>query len=144
MSAAKHTPEPWRVRAWQGHSVTTIVANVDPLEPLTIGDQTVVQYGLTEIGQCKGSLRDGGNEANAARIVSCVNYCVDVPADRLTEDTLQIKLDHIDRLTAERDELLAALTRSESFIAGFEGDELQDGIEGLLKVIRTAIAKVQP
>lgn len=47
-------------------------------------------------------------EANIARAFACVNYCAGVPAERLTEDSLEIKLEHIGRLTAERDELMEA------------------------------------
>lgn len=36
--------------------------------------------------------------------------------------------------------LLAALKDAEAFIAGFEGCEMQDGIDALLKQTRTAIA----
>lgn len=38
-------------------------------------------------------------------------------------------------------DLLAALEGAESFIAGFEDDELQEGIDELLESIRGAIAK---
>lgn len=75
MSVAEHTPTPWRVIKWHGHALTTIVANTDPAEPTKLGNQTVVQYGHTEVAACNGSRRDGGNEANAARIVACVNAC---------------------------------------------------------------------
>lgn len=38
------------------------------------------------------------------------------------------------------DQLVAALLTAESFIAGFEGDELQDGIDEKLAAVRTALA----
>ncbi len=40
-------------------------------------------------------------------------------------------------------DLLAALINAESFISGFEGDELQEGIDEMLTAIRAAIAKAQ-
>src|SRR5690606_804850 len=45
------------------------------------------------------------------------------------------------RLIAAAPELLAALTEAEVFMAGFEGDELQDGIDAKLQQARAAIAK---
>lgn len=47
------------------------------------------------------------------------------------------------RLIAAAPELLAALDKAESFIAGFEGDELQEGIDEMLSEIRAAIAKAE-
>jgi len=44
-------------------------------------------------------------------------------------------------LIAAAPELLAALQSAEAFIAGFEGDDLQDGIDAKLADIRAAIAK---
>ena len=42
----------------------------------------------------------------------------------------------------QRDELLAAAKIGEGFMSGFEGDELQEGIDENLATIRAAIAKV--
>lgn len=39
--------------------------------------------------------------------------------------------------------LLEVLQGAESFIAGFEGDELQEGVEGVLSGLRAAIADIQ-
>jgi hypothetical protein len=39
--------------------------------------------------------------------------------------------------------LLGALKSAESFMAGFEGDELQDGIDESLRLIRDAIAQAE-
>jgi hypothetical protein len=38
-------------------------------------------------------------------------------------------------------ELMAALVKAEAFIAGFEGDDLQEGMDDLLRAVRSAIAK---
>ena len=40
-------------------------------------------------------------------------------------------------------DLLTALDCAEGFIAGFEGDELQDGIDDLLATIRAAITRAK-
>lgn len=42
---------------------------------------------------------------------------------------------------AASDDVLAQLCKAESFIAGFEGDEMQEGIDDLLSGIRAAINK---
>lgn len=47
------------------------------------------------------------------------------------------------RLIAASPELLVELRKAESFISGFEDDELQEGIAVLLAGIRTAIAKAE-
>lgn len=44
------------------------------------------------------------------------------------------------RLLTEREAHLAALRTAEAFMSGFEGDELQDGIDARLAEIRAAIA----
>jgi hypothetical protein len=38
---------------------------------------------------------------------------------------------------------LKALTRAEAFVSGFEGDELQDGVDSLLNDLRVAIARTR-
>lgn len=45
------------------------------------------------------------------------------------------------RLIAAAPELLVATKAAERFIAGFEGDELQEGIDELLSGLRAAIAE---
>lgn len=55
-----------------------------------------------------------------------------------------IDADTLDReaaLVAAAPDLLAALDCAEGFIAGFEGDETQEGIDWLLATIRAAITK---
>lgn len=46
-----------------------------------------------------GEMLVENQRATLARMVACVNYCADVPAERLAEDSLAIKLEHIERLT---------------------------------------------
>jgi hypothetical protein len=45
------------------------------------------------------------------------------------------------RLIASAPELVEALRLAEDFMAGFEGDEAQDGIDARLATVRAAIAK---
>lgn len=45
------------------------------------------------------------------------------------------------RLIAAAPELLAAADRAESFISGFDDDNTQDDVAGMLRDLRTAIAK---
>ena len=47
------------------------------------------------------------------------------------------------QLAEQRAELLEALEEAERFMAGFEGDELQDGIGERLSKMRAAIAKAR-
>ena len=51
--------------------------------------------------------------------------------------------DAYEDIAKQRDELLAALEVAEGFMAGFEGDELQEGIEQKLEQIRAAIARAK-
>lgn len=102
-----HTPEPWRAEWRLCHSVTNICADVDPREPTEIDGMQVIQFGATYIAECHGSLRDGGDEANAARIVACVNYCAGMTAQQLTEDSAEIVREDRDRLLAALSELQA-------------------------------------
>lgn len=50
---------------------------------------------------------------------------------------------HSPHLFAAAPDMLDALRLAESFITGFEGDELQDGIDERLATIRAAIAKAE-
>jgi hypothetical protein len=47
------------------------------------------------------------------------------------------------RVIAATPNALAALKIAEDFMSGFEGDELQDGIDDKLATIRAAIAKAE-
>jgi hypothetical protein len=49
----------------------------------------------------------------------------------------------IARQLAASPDLYDALTGAEEFIAGFEGDDTQAGVDGLLASIRAAIAKAR-
>lgn len=105
MSAPKHTPEPWRTHCWSSHA-TSIVAAPDPAEPKKIGDQTVADYGLVHVADCNGSLRASGNDANAARIVACVNACAGIETDELTATTAAYARDGLSVLEAMKGSLI--------------------------------------
>lgn len=47
------------------------------------------------------------------------------------------------RIRAAAPDVLSALKMAENFMSGFEGDELQDGIDEKLAQIRAAIAKAE-
>lgn len=49
----------------------------------------------------------------------------------------------VDAAKSAFEALLAALRTAESFISGFEGDEMQDGVDEMLATIRGAIAKAE-
>ena len=44
-------------------------------------------------------------------------------------------------LIASSPDLLSAMERAERFVGGFEGDELQEGVDELLSMMRAALAK---
>ena len=84
---SKHTQEPWKVqhphagqRGWE------------------IADSS----GLNQISQ-------DVTEANARRIVACVNACAGLPTEQLESSPLGGVLNGVAGLIAQRDELLAAL-----------------------------------
>jgi hypothetical protein len=79
-----HTPEPWRVYAWRNDSTFA----VEYIQPSGIS---------AFVCQMNGS--NGQSEANASRIVACVNACAGM------EDPAA----EIERLKAQRDELLRLL-----------------------------------
>jgi len=74
-------------------------------------------------------------EANARRIVACVNACEGIPTEALE---CQSKRKISEAWVKQRDQLVSACKRAEAFIAGFEDDETQEGIAELLDEIRSA------
>lgn len=60
-------------------------------------------------------------------------------ADNMDDDLRQAD----GALIAAAPEMLAALSAAEAFIAGLEGDELQEGIGSLLATVRAAIDKAE-
>lgn len=72
------------------------------------------------------------HQANARRIVACVNACEGFSTDFLEK----IRFDTA--VMRSQAAMAKALFRAEAFIAGFEGDELQEGVDELLAEIRAA------
>lgn len=67
----------------------------------------------------------------------------DLPADAswgLTENESAAAM-MMNGMLSQWEAMLTALQQAESFIAGFEGDELQEGVDAMLEAIRAAIAK---
>ena len=93
---SNHTPEPWRV----GRPFTVVS---DTPVPEMGGSDAVEYYGGHLIGESI-------IEANARRIVACVNACEGMRNDELEGGLLiGVMQSKIDRLECQRDELLAAL-----------------------------------
>ena len=88
----EHTKEPWRI------------GKPPPNGEQTIGDSKGLMVAVTTVG--------GGvsSEANARRIVACVNACAGIPTDGLEKTRLEKDvLLEIYNLRKQRDELLTAL-----------------------------------
>jgi hypothetical protein len=109
-TTAKHTPEPWRLG-----SPSTVVA--DSAEGITLngatGPENVEYYGGNLI--CESV-----SNANASRIVACVNACKNVSNEWLQENAVYALIEdkerierreanHIALLETQRDELLNAI-----------------------------------
>lgn len=132
-AAAQHTPGPWHVYG-----------------------ASVYDAGPASVATCNGKYRSlSEREANAARIVACVNYCDGIDAailngpEKLADFRAYVEalLDSCHTLRAQRDELAAAARRAEDFIKGFEGVDCEETaavVNSILAELRAALAKVQP
>lgn len=69
-----------------------------------------------------------------------ISHWLEIEPNRIT--LVRANREDLSLLAASPD-LLAALDKAEDFISGFEGDELQEGIDELLAEIRAAIAKAK-
>jgi hypothetical protein len=89
-----HTPEPWRVYAWRNGSTFAI----EYIQPSGIS---------AFICQVNGS--NGQSEANASRIVACVNACAGIhdPQELIIGADFALKENR--ELKAQRDTLLEAI-----------------------------------
>ena len=116
---SKHTQEPWKVCHWK-----------DDRRGFEIADrnQNRVEFDMTE--------------ANARRIVACVNACAGVSNGELAMTTMSVVLARMNEAEQQRDELLAAL----EIIAAseeFHGDSFVCDFGTLQGVSRAAIAKAK-
>ncbi|MGL4754509.1 MAG: hypothetical protein ACRCXB_19215 [Aeromonadaceae bacterium] len=124
---SKHTPEPWRVGR-----VGTVVS--DTPVPLMRGSDAIEYYGGHLIGESI-------TEANARRIVVCVNVCAGMRNDELDGGLLiGVMQGKIDRLKQQRDELLAAL---EAVTGGLEASTKPESLSRIHKIADDAIAKAK-
>lgn len=112
MTEAKHTAGPWSVGGFGPYSVAVIGQDREVVYELDC--QVRVEHQRTD------------ERLLAARRRSQEQY------DAATANAI---------LIAAAPELLDALRAAENFMAGFEGDELQDGIDQRLATVRAAIAK---
>lgn len=103
--------------------------------PWLIGDLAFTHFqgpeGLSE-GRLAASIHHGAVSASVPLIR--VGAGRDDDADEVMANA---------RLIAAAPELLEALRAAEDFMAGFEGDELQEGIDERLTTVRAAIAKAE-
>ncbi len=80
-------------------------------------------------------------EANARRIVACVNACEGIPTEALE---CQSKRKISESWVKQRDAMLDALRMAESFIAKLEDDDdYTDGQVETINAIRSAITKAK-
>ena len=111
MKKTKHTPEPWEL---YGHAIH-------------------------KDGECLAYL-NGCSFENARRIVACVNACEGISTERLEENSVDPVAGVFGRmaaraeketrtLTAQRDELLAALAEASVFLAKTQFDGISDEIQ---------------
>lgn len=109
--SSSHQPEPWKLTFDDG----------GPEDPALRDKEGVI-------------IADVYGSANGRRIVACVNACKGIQ-----NEVLELDAPTFVKMLQQRTGLLATLQRAEAFIAGFEGDETQDGIDELLTEIRSAL-----
>lgn len=116
MSNQKHTPEPWVCLEFEVHDCEqNIITDCLPKEDVWSKER------------CK---------ANAVRIVACVNYCKGTSNEELEAGSLE-------KLKAERDELIQALKGARPFVQTFADYDDLDHAE-LLARISNILKKTNP
>ena len=101
MSESKHTPEPWEF----GYGQTREFGMC-----LGIGLNSVPDWHVVAVVSPADSVNHA-DEANARRIVACVNACAGIETGHLEKYGLPDFAQKISDLREQRDELLAALKR---------------------------------
>lgn len=100
MSEQMHTPEPWHVDGWRGLVQGSRKHEGTHYAVWAADDDTMI---------CPTGL-DAESEANARRIVACVNACAGLDTDTLEHTDIAEALDKACLHTVQqRDELLVAL-----------------------------------
>lgn len=103
MTEQKHAPEPWRIGARQHSKVLVYFCDREP------------EYGFGD----DQLWIDCNTEANARRIVACVNACAGIPTKYLESSGLPDCADELQAMTAQRDQAREEATLWEQ-IAGKE------------------------
>jgi hypothetical protein len=119
-SKPAHTPEPWHAYSFEVYNEI---------------DQIIADCGYSE-----DYWEKDGCQANAARIVACVNYCKGATNEELEAGTLESDLnkanEKLSGITAQRDELLAALKEAKGYIQGMLGRKRSTFLDELDATIR--------
>ena len=122
----KHSPEPWEIDDEYVQQGDVAICHVLSIDSDIEGDW----------------VRGPITEANARRIVACVNACAGLPTEQLESSPPGGILNGVAGLIAQRNELLAAL----EIIAAseeFHGDSFVCDFGTLQGVARAAIAKAK-
>lgn len=129
----EHTKEPWVVIEKSEHHGTYVEDEH--------GDTVCDLYVLDRISD--KPIEQDRSEANARRIVACVNACVGVPTEKLEGDYYQgfDPWSYAEHLKAQREELLAALKK----IRLEPQETMSNGkaLHAILNIAKRAITKVE-
>ena len=108
---SNHTPEPWKISHDDSTEEWSIITNQHGSIIANVNEET----GPELVGSAPVMRKMPGLE-NARRIVACVNACIGIRTEALEHRAHMLKAadDDIAQLTAQRDELLAALELAES------------------------------
>lgn len=127
----QHTPEPWRVAEESfdnGGIQESVIRGLDGRAAIAV----TLEFGPNNPGM---------REANARRIVACVNACAGIRTEALEHRTHMLKAedDSIATNQQQRDELLAALEG----LTGWFNSETKDSAYKYLDKAEQAIAKAK-
>lgn len=100
---------------------------------------------LAQFVDCKDAFENSERGVACTACPANMTYHVDaLPHDDLkSEDDRMVAAWNRRAPDPVREKLVDALRKAESFVSGFEGDELQERIDELLTGIRAAIAKAE-
>ena len=153
MSAPKHTPEPWNYGgSITGCGFSTYINAAGGGVIGSAGDHDTRCGGLHVMYASRFYNDDPAKQAqaNAARIVACVNACAGMadPADhieRLKDLAHGVLPESLPTIRAQRDELAAVLRTIEKALSDqFVSSEILDENSPIRDAMRDALAKVPP
>ena len=106
---SNHTPEPWKISHDDSTEEWSIITNQHGSIIANVNEET----GPELVGSAPVMRKMPGLE-NARRIVACVNACIGIRTEALEHRAHMLKAadDDIAQLTAQRDELLAAMRQT--------------------------------